>query len=169
MALPVSYELRMKILTTISFIFISILLYGQKVSVTIGGEYSYGDDIEKGRSGNLTVYEVNDSVLLFYFDLNRGGPTYHMGTLYGRAMRDENENIFKFKSVEFPCNLKFFFSEKSVTVKSETGEDTCGFGYAVFADGEFERSSFVNPRSFVNGEGLTIEFSKTTPEKYNEY
>jgi hypothetical protein len=44
------------------------------------GIYSYGDDVEKGKTGTVFIYPETDSTILFYIDLNRGAPSYNMGS-----------------------------------------------------------------------------------------
>src|SRR5579859_7526274 len=58
------------------------------------GSYYIGTNIEKGRVGSVTVYPETDSTVLFYFEANRGAPSYNMGQLYGRLIIVNGKGIF---------------------------------------------------------------------------
>lgn len=145
---------------------------GQTTQKTIkyAGLYDMGGDIEKGRVGSVMVYPETDSTILFYFDLNRGAPSYNSGELYGRLKVINGKGLFYWKSIdsEIGCKLGFQFSEKLLTVEHIQNQDACGFGFSVWANGEYLQKSTEIPVYFENPERTRIYFSKTTPEEYNK-
>lgn len=46
------------------------------------GSYSFGSNVEKRSVGSLIVYPETDSTILFYFQGNKGAPSYNIGQLY---------------------------------------------------------------------------------------
>lgn len=40
------------------------------------GVYTYGDTTEYG-AGSIIIYPESDTTVLFYFETNRGAPSYH--------------------------------------------------------------------------------------------
>ena len=132
------------------------------------GEYGYGGNIEKGsRVGYITVYPESDTIILFYFESNRGAPSYNMGSLYGRAKIVNDTGVF-YSNVysDKGCKFGFKFSRDKLTLKTIDDLDNCGFGHAVFIDGTFKQSSTKIPLSFKNLESTEIFFNKTSPENY---
>ncbi len=158
------------------FLFFSIITYGQtKVKKTdkrltskYAGTYSYGKDIEKGRIGTIFIYSETDSTILFYIDLNRGAPSYNMGSLYGRVKIINGSGTFftKFDYSENSCKWNFRFLKNDLTIKTVDEQDDCGFGYAVIADGIFRKTSNKMLNYFEDMEGKKIYFKNTKPEDY---
>lgn len=138
------------------------------LTVKYAGEYSFGTDIEKGRVGTIYIYPETDNTILFYIDLNRGAPSYNMGSLYGRVKITNNIGIFytKFDYADNGCKWSFTFTQNSLTIKTFDNEYECGFGHAVYADGTFKRKTTKIKNSFKNSEGTEIYFNKTKPEEY---
>ena len=93
-----------------------------------------------------------------------------MGYLYGRVkiVNDRGTFFTTFDSVSNGCKLAFLFSKNNLTIETVDGQDYCGFGYAVIADGAFKRRSKKLISSFEDMEGKKIYFSKTKPEDYYE-
>jgi hypothetical protein len=159
----------MKLTTIFGLLLLSITSSGQTTTMTemYAGTYSYGDDVEKGRIGTIFIYPESDSTILFYIDLNRGAPSYNMGSLYGRVIIKNDSGIFytKFDYAEKGCKWIFKFSKSNLNIK--VIEDECGFGRAVYADGEFKRVSQKSLDYFEDMEGKKIYFKTTKPEEYN--
>src|SRR5258705_7715316 len=107
------------------------------------GTYSFGKDIEKERIGTISIYPETDSTILFNIDLNRGAPSYNMGSLYGRVRITNGDGTFhsKFDHSDKGCKWTFKFSKNTLIIKTVEGQDECGFGAFVFADGEFKQIS----------------------------
>jgi hypothetical protein len=140
------------------------------LTLNYAGTYSYGTDVEKGGIGTIFIYPETDSTILFYIDLNRGAPSYNMGSLYGRVKIYNGNGTFytKFDFIDNSCKWTFQFSKDILTIKTVDGQYGCGFGHAVYADGNFKRVSNKTPDYFENGEGTKVYFKTTSPEKYNK-
>jgi hypothetical protein len=156
-------------LTTIFGLFIlSLTSDGQASNKTFkyAGTYSYGADIEKGGTGTFLIYPETDSTILFYVYLNRGAPSYNMGSLYGRVIIKEDSGIFysKFDYSNQGCAWTLKFSTSKLIVKTLEGD--CGFGGAVYADGDFRKVSKKVDDHFEDMEGKIIYFKSTKPEEY---
>lgn len=158
----------MKLIIIFGVLLLSIPCIGQTVSKTLkyAGTYSYGKDIEKGRIGTVVIYSETDSTILFYFDLNRGAPSYNMGYLYGRVIIKNDSGTFytRFDQADDGCKLIFKFSKSKLTIKSI--EYNCGFGGLVYADGEFKKVSKKALDYFEDMEGKKVYFKTTKPEDY---
>jgi hypothetical protein len=168
----------MKLIMITGLLFLSWGGYGQTpndhetrpLTSKYAGTYSYGKDIETGRVGTVVVYPETDSTLLFYIELNRGAPSYNMGSLYGRVKMKQNSGVFytKFEFSETGCKWAFQFSKTSLAIKTVDGMDECGFGFGVLADGAFKKLSDVIPEYFKDMEPRKIFFRDTSPEDYNK-
>jgi len=135
------------------------------------GQYDLGGDIEKGRIGSVTVYSETDNTILFFLNVNRGAPSYNMGQLYGRISIENNKGSFNEKILDYynGCKLRFEFKEEILTIEYINEQDRdCGFGFAVWASGDYRRQNKLQPEFFQDQMGDTVYFAKTTPEKYNE-
>lgn len=74
-------------LITILILF-SLTVHGQTESQRLqtmkyAGTFSYAKD-KNGATGTILIYPESDSTILFYIEINRGAPSYNMGSLYGR-------------------------------------------------------------------------------------
>lgn len=139
-------------------------------TLTYSGSYSFGTSAEKGRVGYLTVYPETDSTILFYFESNRGAPSYSMGQLYGRLkMLLDGRWIYfsspqdSLRSCEFSCEFK----TNEVLIKTLSDKDNCGFGYGVYVDGVYRRYSRKVPTYFEDETGSRVYFKKTPPEAWD--
>jgi hypothetical protein len=139
----------------------------QTATAIYAGVYRYGDGND--RSGTVTVYPESDSTVLFYLDVNRGAPSYNMGMLYGRLTIRDSKGTYRnrFDYSDNGCELGFVFGRKELTVTTLNDQGDCGFGFAVYADGTFRRSSSRYPEYFVNAEGTKVWFRSTSPESHN--
>ena len=132
------------------------------------GFYSYGKNIEKERVVSILIYAETDSTILFYIDLNRGAPSYNMGSLYGRVkIKNDGGTFFtKYDYAENGCKWSLNFTKNSLIIKTIDNQYDCEFGHAVFADGTFKRKSNKIQDYFEEMEGEKVYFTKTTPEDY---
>ena len=132
------------------------------------GQYSYGDDIEKGRIGNIIIYPETDSTFLFYLDANRGAPSYNMGLLYGSVTLKENTGIYSmnFANEKRGCKLSFQFSKNKLTIATIDTENHCLMGKGVYADGAFKRKNNQLIEYFTDPEGRKTYFKKIKPKDY---
>lgn len=124
-----------------------------KPAVQYGGTYSYGDP-EQG-CGQVEIYPENDSTLLFHLYVNRGAPSYNNGEIEGRiVVRDDKA---EFSQAE--CTLQFEFYGDSIRIATP-GDCDCGFGYGVYADGTYRRTSSDTPQYYTTVAGDKIQFDQ---------
>jgi len=132
------------------------------------GSYSFGSNAERGRVGSLDVYPETDSTILFYFQGNRGAPSYNMGQLYGRLKIINGKGLyFSSTNVAKPCQFSWEFKSNQVLIKTLDDKDNCGFGYAVYIDGAYKRYTRNVPTYFEDETGGKVYFKKTLPENWN--
>ncbi|MEI6123467.1 MAG: hypothetical protein WCQ95_07535 [Bacteroidota bacterium] len=140
------------------------------ITTKYAGRYSYGNNIDKGRVGVMYVYAETDSSILFYLELNRGAPSYSMGSIYNSVKIKNDTGTFytKFAYATDGCKWIFRFSKNRLTLATVNSAYDCDFGHGVFADGDFKRTSNIPPDSFIDLEGKTIHFATTKPQEYNK-
>ncbi len=166
----------MKQILTVGLIILSTLSRGQAprnktsklTTAKYAGTYSYGTNIEKERTGNISVFPETDTTILFYVDVNRGAPSYNMGELYGRVKIIDGRGTFyiKLDSSDQGCKWDFIFSKSLVTLRTFDDYYDCEFGNAVYVDGDFKQTSSAIPVKFENLEGRSISFKNISPEVY---
>ena len=134
------------------------------------GSYAYGDNIEKGPIGFITIYAESNNTILFYIELNRGAPSYNAGHLYGRVKITNGIGTFytKLYYAENGCKFTFSFTKNSLIIKEFDKDNDCGFGGAVYAGGNFKKTSLKNLSYFIDQEGTKVYFQKTKPEDYDK-
>lgn len=133
------------------------------------GVYFYGDDIEKGATGYITLFAETDSTVLFHISLNRGPKSYNSGELYERITLEDGKGTFQFTEYTYQeKSCKWDVSIKNDTLIISTIDDNynCGFGHNVFADGTYTRKNKTKPEFFEDRLGSKTYFSKTSPEEY---
>jgi hypothetical protein len=132
------------------------------------GVYSYGEDVEKGPVGQVTVFAETDTTILFFIDICRGAPSYNLGQHYDRLNIENGKGIY-FSQDDFDekgCKWQVIFNGKSLTITTIDDCYECGFGANVIADNEYIRKDLTKPEFFIDGHGHKIFFSKTSPENY---
>lgn len=149
-------------------ILFSVTAYGQtefqRLQTTkYAGTYSYAKG-KNSATGTLLIYPESDSTVLFYVALNRGAPSYNMGSLYGRLKIIKGGGTYISK--DQGCQWTIQFLNSNLTIKTVKEFYDCGFGSGVVIDGSFRRTSKTVPDHFVNLEGTKHFFKTTTPEKY---
>lgn len=128
-------------------------------SLRIGGKYEFGEDIEKGPVGLVSVYPLTDTAALFYLDVNRGAPSYNMGLLAGQMKIVNNVGIYNSKSAnEEGCIIKFTFANNKLEVSTDAKKGDCGFGFNVYADNTYKLVDSKIPEFYISGEGDTVLF-----------
>ncbi|MDB5271854.1 MAG: hypothetical protein JWO58_221 [Chitinophagaceae bacterium] len=159
------------------FLFLSLSSYGQTSTASsklltsaYAGVYSYGKHIEKERTGSIIIYPETDSTILFYIDLNRGAPSYNMGTLYGRAVMKDGRGLFyeKYNYSDSGCQWGFVFERNTLLLSTINNQYECGFGFGVFSDGIYKRHATTVIPYFESMEGERIFFNETKPETFNK-
>ena len=82
----------------------------------------------------------------FSWSAGGGAPTYNSGFLEGELALSRGEAVFKADGVAGGrCELHFAFSEQKVGIRYLNESLDCGFGYAVFANGWYRRTSRDEP------------------------
>jgi hypothetical protein len=132
------------------------------------GKYSFGENVEKGPIGNVTVFAETDSTVLFFIDICRGAPSYNLGQLYGRLKIENGKGIYfsKYDFDEKGCKWEVTLDNDTLTIKTIDDCFECGFGGNVIADNKYIRKALTKPEYFTDGHGSKIFFSKTSPENY---
>src|SRR5882724_5595679 len=163
----------MKINLLISLAIISLNTFGQtKKEIVLStskyqGIYSFGKGATNGPVGQIMIYPDTDSTILFYVEISRGAPSYHLGSLYGRFKIKKGESIYYSKTYgELGCKWKVIIDKNLLTIKTLDNCYDCGFGANLIADNQYIRTKFAKPEYFTNGEGTKIFFSRTSPENY---
>jgi hypothetical protein len=147
-----------------SLLCLSLALSGQTITKKLlttkyAGTYSYGD-IEKSGIGTIYIYPETDSSILFYIDLNRGAPSYNMGSEYGRIKIINGKGTYytKESGEEIGCKWNIQFIKNTIIIKTLENQDNCGYGYGVFNDGIYYQTSKIISTYFENQEGIKIYF-----------
>lgn len=140
----------------------------RRIRLEYGGTYSFGQDVEEGSVGSILIYPDRDGTVLFFVDVCRGAPSYNMGTLYGRVRITNGSGVFytKFDFSDIGCRWKFQFTKNNLSIKTIDDQCGCGFGNAVFVDGEYKKNSDTIPEYFENLDSKKIFFKNTKPEDY---
>ncbi len=101
-----------------------------------------GDDVY-GYSGLIQVKKISDDKIVMAFEVNKGAPSYNMGSFVDTLLYINNEAIYTDALSDSTCKITFEFKKRGITVKEETANlnSGCGFGHAVFADGFYKRVS----------------------------
>ena len=146
----------------------SLTAYGQTESqpfqtTKYAGAFSYSKG-EHSATGTILIYPETDSTVLFYIDIDKGLPSYNMGSLYGRLKIINGQGIYVSK--DQGCQWTIQFSIDELTIGTVKNFYNCGFGNGVVIDGSFQQTSKKIPNIFVNREGTKYFFKTTTPEKY---
>ena len=114
------------------------------------GEYGYSekpqgkppkDEASNGPEGTVTFYKIGDNVYRFWLDVNIGWPSYNQGTTNGTitVKGDSALSDNTYAGAEGKCLLHFYFKKDVVTIVTDGSGSDCGFGNAVYADGDFKR------------------------------
>jgi hypothetical protein len=132
------------------------------------GIYSFGDNVEKGSVGSVTVFPETDSTVLFYVDVCRGAPSYNLGQLYDRLKIKSDSGIYysKMYDEKNACKWKVTIDKKLLIISTLDNSYECGFGHAVNADHHYKLKKRFTPEYFTDGHGHKVYFKKTSPESY---
>ena len=135
-------------------------------TLIFAGDYDYGNNIEKGPVGSMSIFPETDTTVLFFASLNRGAPGYNMGELYGRLTVANGAGTFTSnpEGQEKSCKWICEFKKDKLIIRTLNDQDACGFGFHVYMDGTFKRKSVSVPAYFIDLTGKKYYFSKTKPE-----
>lgn len=151
----------MKQLIRIVFIatsFFSSVVYADKV---LPGTYNNIKAEERGKVGRLLLYPKENNTFLFSLTLNRGKPSYNSGHMFGELIFVDNVALYQiadFKFEEKICKLEFKNIDKIISISSIDNNNQCGFGFGVYADGEYSLTSNEIPKSYIDTLGNTVKF-----------
>jgi hypothetical protein len=166
-----------KLIFLSGFLLLVLMTFGQSKTKTpeslltskYAGYYSLGDNAEKERVASFIIYPETDTTVLFFFDSNNGPPSYNLGSYYGRVTIKADTGIFYKKfdpSIDSGCKWKFIFSKKKLVLQTMDGQNSCGFGHAIVADGEFKQESSKIIEECLDVNGQAINFKTLKPENY---
>jgi hypothetical protein len=132
------------------------------------GVYKYGDNADKGPTGQITVYPESDDTILFYIDISRGAPSFNMGNLYDRVKIKSNKGIYyvKYEENDNACHFSFIFTDGKLIINTLNNGFDCGFGGNVNVDGEYYKLKNAKFDHFIDMTGTKYFFNKTKPEDY---
>jgi hypothetical protein len=113
---------------------------GAKTDTFTGTWVSHGSE---DAGCELNLVQAKDT-FQFELECQRGAPSYNSGSIAGIAKLDGRNATFE--TDEFgPCRLDFEFKDKGLEI-TQTGSDSdCGFGFGVYANGHYTRSSEKTP------------------------
>lgn len=122
------------------------------------GIYVFGSNNSEKASGTVSVHKTSESIFLFYFEYNVGGPSYNSDAQYG-YLRHLEKCTFEnhWDNIENRIEFAFDSNYSTVTLYGKLrGMVT------------YKKKSEANPEYFVNRKGQKTYFSKTKPEDYTE-
>ena len=108
------------------------------------GKYSYdlNPDKPEGRYGHVIIEYLESDTYTFKMDLGRGAPSYNTGELEGNISISNGQGTY-YKKSEYSdsdaCEWKMTFSGEKLIIKTLNSHLECGFGYAVYVDGEYHK------------------------------
>jgi hypothetical protein len=123
---------------------------------------------EKGRFGSIYISYINEKTLAFSINLCRGAPSFNIGELQGeiRLIKDHG-HFFKIANNDDKqaCEWKINFFEDKLEITTLNNNYSCGFGYAVYANGTyFKEDPKKHPNAFTF-KNLQNHISTTENEK----
>jgi hypothetical protein len=113
------------------------------------GTWRLGGDPEK--RGARLVTKHNAGEVEFQLECWRGAPSYNSGYIAGRVTLVRDKGTFRSADESGTCELTFVFSDNKVVIEHVDGALECGFGGAVYANGQYRRTSRQVPR-FSDGD-----------------
>jgi len=151
----------MKLLSTfiVSFLVIGpTFCFGEEF---LSGEYKNLVAEDSGKVGHLLLHPISKDKYEFSLKLNRGKPSYNSGHLYGvitfkGSVASFISDEFEFKSKI--CELKFSHNNESIVISTENSNNRCGFGFGVYADGTYSKTSSEVPATYIDALGNDVAF-----------
>lgn len=119
------------------------------ISSMYGGTFQYGNFRSGVASGNIKIYPLSDTLLLFHLAVSRGKPSYNSGELTGYIeMENITRGIIHILDDQIDCKLIVTFNH--LELKIEVENDECGFGGGVTANGTYYRTNSEVPNSYFD-------------------
>lgn len=97
--------------------------------------------IKNGKHYNSTVLirHIDGNTYKFNIEAQKGPPSYNSGSLSGTIKIINGNGIFYDNQYE-PCNLKFTFTDTTLSIEALEDETGCGFGYGVYVSGNYKKT-----------------------------
>ena len=121
------------------------ILSPEEVAMYVGA-YEFGE-VGK-RSGILMIKEDQTGGFDFLLDVNRGAPSYNSGRIVGELTFENNIGTYITAKYGGICELTFEFQEDKMIVTQNEEYFGCGFGHAVYANGEYLKTSSESPEFY---------------------
>ena len=115
------------------------------------GKYrrSYNEILIQALGRNKLRIEME---LLYPFEVN-GERTVHTGTASGEAVMNGDTAVFTpdySREVNQECKITLKFTKPGTLIVSTENNQGCGFGFNVFADGTYRKTSSAKPKFGTN-------------------
>jgi len=96
----------------------------------------------EGYFGDIKVKKLADGKVALTLFICRGAPSYNSGSLHDTLAVKNNVATYLYEGGN-SCRVSFHFYKQGIRVEEHTKEtgDGCGFGYAVYSDGFYNRSN----------------------------
>jgi hypothetical protein len=116
------------------------------------------------RSGLIQIRPNTNSSFFFYLDINRGPPSYNMGSSFGEAtLINPTTAIFKISDTNYKCELHFSIEKNILSIEEmDYSEAYCGWGHAVSSAGKYRRINSNTPFYALFDNGIILFDSKNS-------
>jgi hypothetical protein len=137
------------------------------------GTYNLDNKIEVrngdtyGSFGKIQIKKIEKGNIVITFSKNKGAPSYNMGGFIDTLKLIQNTAVYSDIKNGLNCKITFEFSDTGIIVK-EGKNNSCGFGYGVYADGFFKKESSIPPIFLNPFTGKKIENIKSLNSKDSE-
>ena len=147
----------------IILVLVSLIGYQQPPKIQGTYKYSYA---KNSAYGLIKIHYKNPTIILFYLEANRGEPDYNSGSTYGRLTFNKKTGNYEHIPTDtaHDCKLILIKRKDKIIIKTVSGD--CGFGYGVFADGNYFLQDSNNPQYFIDETDHKRFFDKILFEKY---
>lgn len=142
--------------------FVPVYASKSNLSIKYAGIYNDLNMKKNGGYATITVYPEADDVILFYIKLQKGPPSYNMGSLLGRARIDNGVAIFTLD--EYDCKWSMTFTSNSLIIRTLQERYDCGFGGGVIADGTYKKTTSKVVDYYIDEDGRRVYFNELTEE-----
>jgi hypothetical protein len=155
-----------KIITCIFFFAFVIQIDAQ---VNYSGMYGYtekppGDppkeNKDEGPTGTLILLKMDNNTYRFWLDVNKGWPSYTTGESDGTITFKNDKARFDntYEGAMDSCLLVFQSGSNLITITSSSHGASCGFGFSVYADGEYKK---LKQQPILNNTWLNQQYSQS--------
>lgn len=134
---------------------------------TFVGTYQYGQqkgDDDEAPYGTISLYPESDSTLLFSLFVCKGAPSYNLGNIEGRIILKEDTGYFLKGSLADGCGWRLYLTGNKLHVHTIDGLINCDFGFGVYADGIYTRTSRAIPQYFIGLNMDTVYYKNFKPD-----